>query len=565
MLSMAIQIALSLLRRVWIKSLLIVLACSASFGLMRFLAGLGYKTPAPLTILVLFSLQLLLALTMLIVYYTTEFTPTVGFPSRMYVLPAKTSLLVSAQMLSGTLAGVLVYLAVAAVAWIILGAKWPLLGPSFFLAIFLAWNMVIMWCAPGLSIAKAPPAILIWAVLLVWVGRRYGIDTVPINPSKMWTHVTLTELLTMTVFGAGAYVVAVTGVRRDRRGDSPELKRLKARLEGEIAGNARHDRDFANPVAAQMWFEMRSKGHLIPVANAVIQLLIAIVYLCSRHDGTGTGTLAVAALVVPLCCPYFVGLLAGSCSSPAEPQQMDSFRAIRPMSSATLAYVMLKNGGLSVFLTWLGWLAMFLLLAVYVSVTGHAAEFFGALADTFEKIGLGRLVLIGSAVAVFSWTAMALGAASAMSDRRWTPWIPRVAVVGFALPLLYLHARGKLVPAQYVTLSKAFCWAVGSWCVATTLLAFYRARHKRLLTNQTIGLAVVGWIALCVVAGYALSRLYHEVTANAQTPPELRVPGGRRAHDAFRSSGNRAFEPSSEPIPLTLGPGRRPERILRPL
>jgi hypothetical protein len=155
------------------------------------------------------------------------------------------------------------------------------------------------------------------------------------------------------------------------------------------------------------------------------------------------------------------------------------------MSSTALAHVMLRNGGLSVLLTWLGWLAVFLLLPVYVNVAGHAGEFSGALTGAYEKTGLGRLVLIGSTVALLFWTAMALGAAGAMSDRRWTPWIPRVAVIGFALSLVYLRARDMLAPAQYVTLSKSFCWVAGSWCSVTTLLAFYRlARNTSSRTER---------------------------------------------------------------------------------
>ena len=521
MFSMVIQIALDFTRRVWLKSLLIVLACGVSFAITRLFGALGYQRPDPLAILGLFSLQLLLVLTMLIIYYATEFTPTVGFPTRMYALPARTSLLVSAQMGSGILVGVLVYLAVAGLAWIVLGVRWPLLGPSFFLAIFLAWNMAIMWSAPGLSVVKAPPAMLIWAALLVWAGRRYGIDSLPMHPTKMWAHVTLGELLTMTLLGVGAYAVAVAGVRRDRCGDSPELKRLKAWLEGEIVGHARRDRDFASPVAAQMWFEMRTKGHLIPVANIIVQLLIAGIYLCSRPDGTETAAPIVAALVVPVCCPYFVGLLAGSCSGLDEPRQMDSFRAIRPMSSTVLAHVMLRNGGVSVLLTWLGWLGVSLLLAACLSVTGHAAEFFGALADTFEKIGLGRLVLLGLAVAILSWTAMASAASNAMSDCRWTPWISRIAVITVALALVYFHAKGMIAPSQYVTLFKSFCWIAGSWCAVTTLLAFHRARRRCLITDHTVGLAFLGWVVLCLAVGLALWHLHHINSVDTRFPPEL--------------------------------------------
>lgn len=516
--TIVIQIVWSFIHRIRLKLLLIILGCGVAFSVLRFLSGLGYPIPDSLKFFCPFGLQLLLGLTLFITYYTTEFSKKVGFPSRMYVLPAKTSLLVSAQMLSGILAGILIYLVVAGMARTILGAKWPLLGPSFFLAIFLAWNMTIAWSAPGLSIVKTLPAVLIWATLLVWIGKRFGIDSMPMNPSKMWMSVTLGELLTMTLLGVGAYFTAIVAVSLDRCGDSPVLAGIEEWLEKDIlVRNLRNDRGFSSPAAAQLWFEMRSKGHLIPIANVFIQLLLLVAYLCGKHDGL----LIVASVFVPVGCPYFLGLMAGSCGRPHEPAQMDSFRAIRPMSSQALAHVMLMNGGLNVLLTWSGWLVSLLLFVVCIYIKGHAGEVFGIIASYYARIGLARLVFIIFFIAILSWTTMAIAASRAMAGSRWIRWLSRLGILVVSLFLFYFHAHGMITPAQYAILIKIFCWLVGIYCSLRTIMAFYQARSRRLIGDRMIGFAITGWTGLCFISGYALWGLWAAGSTGDRLPQEL--------------------------------------------
>ncbi|MFC1793192.1 hypothetical protein ACFL3Q_06355 [Planctomycetota bacterium] len=510
MFSMVIQIVWSFIHRIRIKMLLIIVGCGVAFGILSFLKGLGYPTPDSLKAFCIFGLQLLLGLTWFITYYSAEFSSKVGFPTYMYVLPTRTSILVSAQMLSGILTGMLIYFTVAGMAWILLGIKWPLLGPLFFLTIFLAWNMAIVWSAPGLSVVKAVPAIVIWGTLLVWIGRRYGIDSMPINPSKMWTNVTLGELLTMTLMGVGAYVIAIVSVSLDRCGDSPELTRIKKWFEKDVLiGRSRSESGFSGPVAAQMWFEINMRGHLIPIANVFFQLIILVVYLCGQHDGTGMIMLIIATVIVPVGCPFFAGILAGYCGSPHEPTQMDSFRAIRPMSSQALAHVMLRNGGLSVLLTWSGWLASFVLLVVFAHIKGHSREFFELVAGYYESIGLGLVVFIFFFVAILSWTTMASAASKAMDSRRWIHWLLRLGILAISLPLIYFHSKGMITPAQYIMLIKVFCCSVGLYCSVRTILAFYKARNKQLISDRMIGFAGSGWIVLCLASAYALWRLFN--------------------------------------------------------
>jgi len=156
-----------------------------------------------------------------------------------------------------------------------------------------------------------------------------------------------------------------------------------------------------------------------------------------------------------------------------------------------------------------GWLASFVLLVVFAHVKGHSREFFELIAGYYESIGLGRLVFICLFVTILSWTAMALGASRAMvADSRWIQWLPRLGILAISLPLIYFHSRGMITPAQYVTLIKTFCCVAGLYCWSRTILAFYRARKKRLISDRMIGVAALGWIVLCLASAYALWRLF---------------------------------------------------------
>ncbi len=129
-------------------------------------------------------------------------------------------------------------------------------------------------------------------------------------------------------------------------------------------------------------------------------------------------------------------------------------------------------------------------------------------------IGLGWLVFIFFFVGIFSWTTMASSASKAMDSRWWITWLPRIVILAISLPLTHFHARGMITSTQYVTLFKTFCWALGLYCFVRTILAFYKARNKRLIRNRIIGMAALSWIILCLVSVYALWQLQNAGLGN---------------------------------------------------
>ncbi len=205
MFSMTAQIILCFARRIWIKLFWVILGCSAVFCALRFLKEMEYGISDPLNLHCLIGIQILFGLTFLILATGIERSNT-GFPNRMFVLPANTAFLVFAQMLSGMLAGDVHIRGHSGNGvdnpWNAMAVPWAFI---IHCAIPGGEYDVLLVLGPELSIEKVLPAILIWAALLWWIGKRYGIDSMPIHPSTYWTHVTISEWLTIVLLMTGVY------------------------------------------------------------------------------------------------------------------------------------------------------------------------------------------------------------------------------------------------------------------------------------------------------------------------------------------------------------------------
>ncbi len=153
-----------------------------------------------------------------------------GFPAHLYIRPVRTWVLAGWQMLLPTVTVALLYLVSVGFARIILGVTWPLLGPMLLLAAAVACTHAIFWSMVGFQILRFGTCLLVLAALKIWLFSRYGpLQGYP-NMSRlhgMWTELTPGELLTMISCLAAAYIAAVIGVSRDRRGDCRSVELLE--------------------------------------------------------------------------------------------------------------------------------------------------------------------------------------------------------------------------------------------------------------------------------------------------------------------------------------------------
>ena len=136
------------------------------------------------------------------------------FPMRMFTLPLSNCALVGWPMLYGTCAVALAWLAVASLVLRPAGVDVALWWPAVFLASCLAWVQALSWrpfALPGLRIV----AVQVPIVVLLMIFSLYLVFDL--------TEPVVSLLLGCTILPA--YVVALDGVARARRGDgSPRVQ-----------------------------------------------------------------------------------------------------------------------------------------------------------------------------------------------------------------------------------------------------------------------------------------------------------------------------------------------------
>ena len=197
-----------------------------------------------------------------------------GYPRRMFSLPVPARTLVIWPMLYGSATVALLWVATACLVYRPWDSRVPVLLPALGLAALMAWFQAISWSPLHPSWLRVPAAVVLIGVSagillgLKWMGL--------VSPE------TLAAVLAVAILAA--YPVALAGVASARRGDSwrawPEwLKPWRA-----AARSGR--RPFRSAFEAQLWYEWRCHGLVLPVAVAGILLIV------SRHGERSSGRAA---------------------------------------------------------------------------------------------------------------------------------------------------------------------------------------------------------------------------------------------------------------------------------
>jgi hypothetical protein len=288
-----------------------------------------------------------------IIQYTNK-QKGIGFPTGLYTEPVPTWFLVTWHMLLGVCFAVLVYGITALIIYLHSGDVWPLLGPSLFLTLVVTWMQALVWFCAGMPSVHTVMAGVLILVFVHGFNQCFGVSTFPVGmPTHPWTPPLAVHPLMLSLGIVGACGLAAVSVARDRCGDRLSLAWIKLRRPGR-ASPVELSRNFRSPIAAQCWFERRRIGRFIPGCNLFMVTLVVVLagsgLLGTKTTGVCATLFWVLAVVNLMIYPPILGIGLGQ--QGGRQLTVDPFKAIQPLSNASLLWIYLRTALETILLGW---------------------------------------------------------------------------------------------------------------------------------------------------------------------------------------------------------------------
>ncbi|HJZ57495.1 MAG TPA: hypothetical protein VKE74_21175 [Gemmataceae bacterium] len=346
-------------------------------------------------------------------------SPASGFPARLFVLPVHTWVLVGWPMLQGTAAAVLLWLGWDSFVLRPCGVETPAWW-AVMLAAVVATGQAILWLPFGLPWLR----ILVGAVGLTALIRAPALlDFAPsFGVSEGWVADPDHRNTVLSVFAAAlipvAFLVAVVGVGRARRGDNPDWSRLGRFL--RRGGESGTDRSpFASVMRAQVWYEWRLRGRGFVVTVALVVAVLVTVGLLLEHR-SNRADLGLMFLMVPPLIAAFWGTQMGSTGESVRSTALTTFAATRALDNPAMVSAKVRAAT---------WTTVVTFGVVLVAV---AAWF--AVTDGYEKMSLlwealaerhgsarasGYFILFPVGLFLLTWRALVANLWVGLAGRTW--------------------------------------------------------------------------------------------------------------------------------------------------
>jgi hypothetical protein len=298
-----------------------------------------------------------------------------GYPSYMLTLPVRTRDLVFWPVLFGVITSGAAWLIAACLIFRPLGLAAPVIWPAALLALTCAWVQALFWTplrVPGLRILAA--GLLIPIVVVISVVAQE-------SPGASW-GITLASVILIPA----AYLIALEGVARARRGDTPPQFSLAIPLRrGKAEGSfSLISQPFQSRLKAQIWADDVSHGRVLSLLVFGACLLASLPLLWVRDMTSLFGNAPIpgfanvanievnaavkAALIFILITPGLAFCVGGG-SQPVDGARKQSamppFLAVRPVLSGEIVLAKMLMAGKSTIRAWgviLGFLLIWLLV-----------------------------------------------------------------------------------------------------------------------------------------------------------------------------------------------------------
>jgi hypothetical protein len=417
-----------------------------------------------------------------------------GHPWRLYAWPVPTSTLVLWRMLPAMLLIAAQSVLTAVLVNSLFGAGWPLWGPALYLAAAVAAAQAVLWSTER-SEWLIPSLIAVATVLGLWLKSRYG--SMFSQLSHFWQSVTPLEVATLLVVFAVSYQFAVRGVARHRRGDPLPSLELRTRLERLRDPAPAVGAPFRTPAEAQFWFEWRKKGWIMP-SGVLVSVTIGVLWwliISRREESLYYGFLVGGGLLSTI---GLVGFTLGNVGPNDANQEMSQFQAVRPLTSAEMAGILLRVVARSTLLAWGLWAASFGLFIAILFLTD-------SLPQPLVPDDVGWWYV--PATLLGPWVIATLGTAAGLTG--WLSTRSKTVMVAFSgLVALFvglpIDARLVLSESAREQVAQAVVVLFGVACVVGTAWAFRAARRRSLIEASMVDACVKIFVTL--VAAILMAR-----------------------------------------------------------
>jgi len=419
----------------------------------------------------------------------------IGFPKLLYIKPLASWQLALWQTAIPLATVSLLYLYIAGLAYAVLGAVWPLLGPTMFLGGFLVTMQAINWAMVSYKLLRVLVCMLIGGLCWLWLYCRYGLlKEFPDGAVSMWSGPTLGEFILMLTWTVSAYGLAVAGIASDRRGDSVGLEKLGywfGKMEESMPGRMK---SFRTEKSAQLWFLWRKTGWILPTLTGICIIMIITANIAGASADQIINLLFCFGLL-SLFSLFFIGMVCANCNKKGA---LSPSLAALPVSDKKLTLTIFQSALLSIALSLIIVAAGIIILTMLPDGREIIGKFNKTIVEVQGKVN-GRLGLAVIIFAAFQWALLGLGASMSLYRRK---WLTITFISGcYCLPLLsFLIIKYKLLPPGFrAVLFDGLPWLIGLLCLGGAALGYRSAISKSIFSKRIIWPALSGWLGLCAI------------------------------------------------------------------
>jgi hypothetical protein len=454
------------------------------------------------------------------------------FTKHMFVLPVRTSTLVAWPMFSGCLTVAIVWVINAQLIFRASGIAAPLWFPAAAFVLLLATFQALAWTpfAQRWVHIVLTVLVLISPLLVLLVGLVFDVRL-----SEPTATALLLGLLPI------AYIAAVSGVARARRGDTYDWWAWGHFVEwlAKLRPGATHP--FRSMLSAQLWYECRA--HVIVPVFIVCMMPCFIFVPAMDRENLELGW---RQLGIVLLAPLFVAMMAGGAlgnlTDPVSKSETASFVLVRPISSLSILRGKLLAALIQTVLIWILFLGYISLLLTRPGFSRSVAQVASSV-PLWKAIGYPVFVL--ALLVLLTWKNMVESMWVSLTGRKWVE-----SATSFGLMCLVFIGIGiglwvGFRPELHQPALAAVPWLIGLLFVVKLALASFVMRklvQSRLTSPIGAATMVAMWLALvgslCAVALVLLPPTY-ATPANVIPGVALFIPFSRLAGAPLALEWNR--------------------------